>query len=53
MITGINRGSMVALLQSNFGSNVASQGYPNRTSSLSYIRNKESHFLVNSFSNDI
>jgi hypothetical protein len=34
IITGINCGAIVALLQSNFGSNVANQGYPNRISSF-------------------
>jgi hypothetical protein len=34
MITGMNRGSIVALFQWNLGSNVASQGYPSKISSL-------------------
>jgi hypothetical protein len=34
IITGMNCGDIVALLQSNFGLNVASQGYPNKISSL-------------------
>jgi hypothetical protein len=34
IITSMNCGAIVALLQSNLGSNVANQGYPNRMSSL-------------------
>jgi hypothetical protein len=41
IITSMNSGPIVALLQSNLGSNVASQGYPSRISShpISVIRN--------------
>jgi hypothetical protein len=47
MITGMNRGSMVALLQLNFGSNVANQGYPSRTSScpMSVMRHRISLWI--------